>query len=85
MVLQDAHGLVADSLNYGGIVDPWAQEGYQGASGSGQGGCFAPAPILTGAGSSDIRLPDGTDTGSNCDDFSITSNPTPGAANKGIA
>jgi hypothetical protein len=86
MVLQDAHGLVADSLNYGGIVDPWAQQGYQGASGSGQGGCFAPAPILTGgAGSSDIRLPDGTDTDSNCDDFSITSNPTPGAANQGIA
>ena len=32
MVLRDAAGLVADSLNYGGLVDPWAAEGYQGAS-----------------------------------------------------
>ena len=45
MVLRDARGLVADSLNYGGIVDPPAAEGYQGASGAGQGGCFAPTPV----------------------------------------
>jgi hypothetical protein len=37
MVLRDSRGLVADSLNYGGIVDPAAAEGYQGASGAGQG------------------------------------------------
>ena len=30
MVLRDAAGLVVDSLNYGGLVDPWAAEGYQG-------------------------------------------------------
>ena len=30
MVLRDARGLVADSLNYGEIVDPSAAEGYQG-------------------------------------------------------
>ena len=81
MVLRDARGLVADSLNYGGIVDPPAAEGYQGASGTGQGGCFAPAPV---AGRSDIRLPDGNDTDSNCADFSITNDPTPGDANKGF-
>jgi hypothetical protein len=81
MVLRDARGLAADSLNYGGIVDPPAAEGYQGASGTGQGGCFAPAPV---AGRSDIRLPDGTDTDSNCADFSITNDPTPGDANQGF-
>jgi hypothetical protein len=83
IVLRDAHGLVADSLNYGGLVDPWAAEGYQGASGAGRNGCFAPSPVMaSGAGRSDIRLPDGTDTDSNCADFAITNNPTPGAANQ---
>ncbi len=72
---------MADSLNYGEIVDPPAAEGYQAASGTGQGGCFAPAPV---AGRSDIRLPDGTDTDSNCGDFSITNDPTPGGANQGF-
>ena len=44
MVLRDAAGLVVDSLNYGGLVDPWAAEGYQAASGAGQSGCRVPAP-----------------------------------------
>jgi hypothetical protein len=79
MVLRDASGLVVDSLNYGSLVDPWAAEGYQAASGVGQSGCFAPAPgadsgfgpfapanaITVSAG----RFPDGADTGSNCADF----------------
>jgi hypothetical protein len=81
MVLRDAQGLVADSLNYGEIVDPAAAEGYQGASGAGQAGCFAPAPV---AGRSDVRLPDGADSDSNCTDFSITNDPTPGGANQGF-
>jgi hypothetical protein len=85
MVLRDAHGLVADSLNYGGVVDPPAAEGYQGASGTGQAGCFAPAPVsANGIDRSDIRLPDGTDTDSNCADFQVTNHPTPGDANKGF-
>jgi len=85
VVLRDAQGLVADSLNYGGVVDPWSAEGYQGTSGAGQGGCFAPSPVLaSGAGRSDIRLPDGNDTDSNCADFQITNNPTPGGANQGF-
>jgi hypothetical protein len=82
MVLRDATGLVVDSLNYGGLVDPWAAEGYQADSGAGQGGCSAPSP---GAGRGGFgrpggpaasapnrsagRFPDGADTDSNCRDF----------------
>ncbi|HWS92813.1 MAG TPA: arabinofuranosidase catalytic domain-containing protein, partial [Mycobacterium sp.] len=35
VVLRDAAGLVVDSLNYGGLVDPWASEGYHATSGTG--------------------------------------------------
>ena len=82
MVLRDATGLVVDSLNYGGLVDPWAAEGYQADSGAGQSGCSAPSP---GAGRGGFggpggpaasapnrsagRFPDGADTDSNCRDF----------------
>jgi hypothetical protein len=82
IVLRDAAGLVVDSLNYGGLVDPWAAEGYQAASGAGQGGCSVPSPAggrgaFGGRGGpaagtpnrSAGRFPDGTDTGSNCRDF----------------
>ena len=73
--------MVADSLNYGGLVDPWAAEGDQAVSGTEISGCYAPAPgsvfnpwstvvapvaINTSAG----RFPDGADTDSNCTDFS---------------
>jgi hypothetical protein len=82
MVLRDAHGLVADSLNYGNLVDPWLAEGYQGNSGAGQGGCMAPSPRTgTDAGSSAVRYPDGADTDSNCTDFTTTNIPTPGRPN----
>jgi hypothetical protein len=78
MALRDARGRVADSLNYGLLVDPAAAEGYQGGTGA---GCTVATPALaTGAGRSASRFPDGSDTDSNCADF-ITSNPTPGAAN----
>ena len=33
---------------------------------------------------SDVRLPDGNDTDSNCADFAVTNDPTPGAANQGF-
>ena len=79
IVLRDASGLVVDSLNYGGLVDPWAAEGYQAASGMEQSGCYVPAPgqaagfgPAAAAGttnSSAGRFPDGVDTGSNCNDF----------------
>ncbi|HUD22706.1 MAG TPA: arabinofuranosidase catalytic domain-containing protein [Acidobacteriaceae bacterium] len=66
MVLRNAAGLVVDSLNYGLLVDPWAGEGYQSTSGSGQSGCRVTAP---GPGRSAGRYPDGMDTDSNCTDF----------------
>jgi hypothetical protein len=78
MVLRDAAGLVVDSLNYGGLVDPWAAEGYQAKSGAGQSGCRAPSPsdsggrgrpVLASTTRSAGRFPDGADTDSNCNDF----------------
>jgi Alpha-L-arabinofuranosidase B, catalytic/Lamin Tail Domain/NPCBM-associated, NEW3 domain of alpha-galactosidase len=80
IVVRDASGLVVDSLNYGGIVDPWAAEGYHGISGAGQSGCRVTAPG-TGRGGGPVpatgnlpdrsagRFPDGRDTDSNCNDF----------------
>ena len=83
MVLRNAQGVAADSLNYGGLVDPWLAEGYQGTSGTGQEGCFVAAPgTAAGAGTSAVRLPDGADTDSNCTDFTTSSDPTPGGANQ---
>jgi hypothetical protein len=79
IVLRDGRGNVVDSVNYGGLVDPWAAEGYQGASGTGAVGCIAPAP---GAGQSVVRYPDGTDTDSNCADFTTSATPTPGGVNQ---
>src|SRR5205807_9589548 len=81
MVLRDAAGLVVDSLNYGLLVDPWAAEGYQSASGAGQSGCRVTSPGLAGGffgrgalaapttNRSAGRFPDGADTDSNCADF----------------
>jgi non-reducing end alpha-L-arabinofuranosidase len=80
MVLRDASGVVVDSLNYGGLVDPWAAEGDQAASGSRLSGCYAPAPgsvfdpwstvvAPVATNSSAGRFPDGADTDSNCNDF----------------
>jgi len=78
MVLRDGAGQVADSLNYGGLVDPWAAEGYQATSGAGQSGCRVTSPGLAGgfgpAATAAInrsagRFPDGLDTDSNCTDF----------------
>lgn len=82
IVLRDAAGNVADSLNYGGIVDPWAAEGYHGNSGTGESGCRAPSPGGGRGGGgqgaplppnaphrSAFRFPDGADTDSNCNDF----------------
>ena len=93
MVLRDAAGLVVDSLNYGGLVDPWASEGYQATSGAGQNGCRVPAPGSGGGGfggpaasaasaphRSAGRFPDGIDTDSNCNDFLLQAATTLSAA-----
>jgi hypothetical protein len=75
MVLRDGAGLVVDSLNYGGLVDPWASEGYHGESGAGRGGCSVASPAPGGRGGpvgpnrSAGRATDGADTDSNCNDF----------------
>ncbi len=91
MVLRDAGGRVVDGLNYGGLVDPWAAEGYQAASGAGRSGCSVPSPRggfgFGGAGSpaapparSAGRFPDGLDTDSNCTDFLLQAVATLAAA-----
>jgi hypothetical protein len=80
MVLRDGLGVVADSLNYGGLVDPWASEGDQTKSGAELSGCYAPAPgsvfdpwstivAPVAVNVSSGRSPDGADTDSNCVDF----------------
>jgi non-reducing end alpha-L-arabinofuranosidase len=47
MILRDTAGIVADSLNFGELVDPWAAEGYQAAGGSNKNGCRVPSPIAS--------------------------------------
>ncbi|MFZ0691386.1 MAG: arabinofuranosidase catalytic domain-containing protein [Acidobacteriaceae bacterium] len=76
MVLRDASGLVVDSLNYGGLVDPWAAQGYEATSGPEESGCYAPAPGAAPGfgppGATNVSaglFPDGAHTGSNCIDF----------------
>ena len=82
IVLRDDSGMVIDSVNYGGLADPWAAEGYQAASGAGHGGCFAFAPnpspgfappgaVADASDRSTGRFPDGADTVSNCTDFRV--------------
>jgi hypothetical protein len=81
MVLRDAAGHVVDSLNYGLLTDPWASEGYQTVSGTGQLGCRVTAPGIGRAqgrgpfpvvnNTSAGRLPDGADSDSNCTDFRV--------------
>ena len=91
IVLRDAAGLVVDSLNYGGLVDPWASEGYQSTSGAGESGCRAPTPSAGGRGGGPAaavasphrsagRFPDGYDSDSNCTDFLLQSATTLSAA-----
>jgi non-reducing end alpha-L-arabinofuranosidase len=98
MVMRDAAGLVVDSLNYGGLVDPWAAEGYQAASGLGKGGCYVKTPGASGfeaaasaSNTSAGRFPDGRDSDSNCDDFitapatALSATSIPGATNIKVA
>ena len=78
ITLRDANGLVADSLNYGEVVDPDTAEGYQAVSGLETAGCFVRMPGVAnvwdpkatiGTLGSVGRYPDGHDTDSNCSDF----------------
>jgi len=89
IILRDGAGNVVDSLNYGGVIDPWASEGNQARSPG--NGCSAPALAGRGGGRgappvpagprSTGRTADGVDTDSNCADFAGQT-PTPGAPNQ---
>lgn len=88
MVLRDADGNVVDGLNYGGLVDPWAAEGYQAASGTGESGCSVSSPSMTRSfrwwlsssatqpNRSAGRYPDGYDSDNNCRDFLLQNTTT---------
>ncbi|MEO8598163.1 MAG: arabinofuranosidase catalytic domain-containing protein [Candidatus Solibacter sp.] len=96
MILRDGSGRVVDSLNFGGLVDPWAAEGYQAMSGAGANGCSVASPSAGGRGGggfggaaaqpvaapnrSSGRFPDGADTDSNCNDFQLQTVTTTSAA-----
>jgi non-reducing end alpha-L-arabinofuranosidase len=94
MVLRDAGDRVVDSLNFGGVVDPWAAEGYQALSGAGANGCSVASPRADSRGGvgngaaqptvlpnrSSGRFPDGVDTDSNCNDFELQAATTMEAA-----
>jgi Lamin Tail Domain/Collagen triple helix repeat (20 copies) len=68
--LRDAGGKLVDSVGYGTATNAFVETRP------------APAPPSTAVpGSSDIRLPDGTDTEDNGADFTVTATPTPGAPN----
>ena len=81
IVLHDASGNIVDGLNYGGLVDPWAAEGYQAASGTGENGSSVPSPGMsrgfrwwlssstTQPNRSAGRYPDGADRDNNGRDF----------------
>jgi non-reducing end alpha-L-arabinofuranosidase len=78
MVLRDAAARVVDSLNYGGLVDPWASEGYQATSGFDKSGCFVAlpgfpdmwSPVSTVKTNISVgRFPDGHDEDNNCTDM----------------
>lgn len=80
LVLRDATGVLADSLNYGGLSDPWAAKGYQAESGEREEGCFVTSPESNASGPmsaavnvnrSAARVTDGADSDSNCTDFLV--------------
>jgi non-reducing end alpha-L-arabinofuranosidase len=94
IILRDADGNVVDGLNYGGLVDPWAAEGYQASSGAGESGCFVPSPGMgrgfrPGFSSSASRpnrsagrYPDGADSDNNSHDFLLQNSITMLAASQ---
>ena len=81
IMLRNAADQIVDALNYGGLVDPWAAEGYQAASGAGENGCSVPSPGMRRSfrwwfspssnppNRSAGRYPDGADSDNNSSDF----------------
>jgi hypothetical protein len=68
--VRDASGALLDAVAYGTA-----------ANGLGEGQPAAAPPTAASPGTSAIRLPDGHDTADNAADFSVTTVPTPKAAN----
>jgi hypothetical protein len=70
LALRDASGTIADSLGYGNAVNAFVR------------GAPAPAPPAAAPpGNSDVRLPDGHDTGNNSVDLTVSTTPTPRSSN----
>lgn len=80
ITLRDGKRNIVDALNYGGVVDPWLGEGFQGQSGLEEPGNFVQTPVAaTQRGAvqalapdlSAGRYPDGFDTDENESDFQV--------------
>jgi hypothetical protein len=70
IAVRDDGGVILDSVGYGDATNAFVE------------GHTTTAPPATAApGSSSVRLPDGNDTNDNSADFSVSTTPTPGAAN----
>ena len=70
LALRDASGAIVDSVGYGTATNAFVR------------GSAAPAPPNSAApGDSDVRLPDGHESGDNSADFTVSTTPTPRAAN----
>jgi hypothetical protein len=70
LALRDTSGTIVDSVGYGTATNAFVR------------GTAATAPPNTAApGNSDVRLPDGHETGDNSADFSVSTTPSPRAAN----
>ncbi|MDO5443296.1 MAG: arabinofuranosidase catalytic domain-containing protein [Bacteroidia bacterium] len=82
ITLRDGKSNIVDALNYGGVVDPWLGEGFQGQSGLEEPGNFVQTPVqaaqrgaaqTTAPNLSAGRYPDGLDTDENENDFKVQS------------
>ena len=82
ITLRDGKNNIVDALNYGGVVDPWLGEGFQGQSGLEEPGNFVQTPasnvrVMPGTPApqnpnlSAGRYPDGKDTDENENDFRV--------------
>ncbi len=82
ITLRDGKDNIVDALNYGGVVDPWLGEGFQGQSGLEEPGNFVKTPasnarVMPGAPAPQTpdlsagRYPDGFDNDENETDFNV--------------
>jgi hypothetical protein len=70
LAVRDASGTIVDSLGYGNAVNAFVR-----------GAPASAPPAAAPPGNSDVRLPDGHDTGNNSADFSVSTTPTPRSSN----